>query len=232
MRAFPTLEALEQAAVNVILGVAAQSIASNGRFSLVLAGGRTPRSIYQALRSADTRWSAWSIYYGDERCLPPDDAERNSRMAAEALLDAVPIPPGRIHAIPAELGPEQAAAAYSRELADVDAFDLVLLGLGEDGHTASLFPGGDWERSTRWPDAIAVHGAPKPPESRVSLSPARLSYARRCLFLVAGADKRDAVSRWCAGVDLPASRIGAIEGVDVFTCINARPVPPPESSAE
>ncbi|EGV28285.1 6-phosphogluconolactonase [Thiorhodococcus drewsii AZ1] len=230
-RAFARRDDFERATLAVIQGVAKQSIESNGRFVLVLAGGRTPRSIYQALCSIETDWSAWWIYFGDERCLPPTDPERNSRMAADAWLDVVPIPSEQIHVIPAELGPERAAELYSQRLAEVGSFDLVLLGLGEDGHTASLFPGGDWEHETHWPDAIPVHGAPKPPQERVSLSPARLSYTRRCLYLVAGSDKQDAVFLWCAGGDLPASRIAAIERVDVFTLIGSDSTRSLQSSA-
>lgn len=215
-----------QAAEQFVLASAEHALAATGRFRLVLAGGETPRRLYQSLRLTATDWSAWHIYFGDERCLPADDAARNSRMAADAWLDQVPIPRGQIHPIPAELGPERAAASYSELLAGVDAFDLVLLGLGEDGHTASLFPGDDWERAAGWPDAIPVQHAPKPPRRRVSLSPARLSHSRRCLFLVAGADKRDAICLWRSGAIPPASRIGASEGVDVFFCLDETAVQP------
>lgn len=216
---FASRSAFEQAAEQFILASAEQAIAARGHFRLVLSGGETPRRLYQSLRFAATDWSAWHIYFGDERCLPADDTARNSRMAAIAWLDQVAIPPGQIHPIPAELGPERAAADYAERLAGVEMFDLVLLGLGEDGHTASLFPGGDWERGAGWPDAIAVQDAPKPPRQRVSLSPARLSQSHRCLFLVAGADKRDAICLWRAGAIPPASRIGARDGVDVFFCL-------------
>lgn len=206
----------ERSAHDFILDAAMRSIDDTGRFRLVLSGGRTPRRIYASLRLAQTDWSAWVLYFSDERCLPENDPNRNSRMAAEAWLDHVPIPAGQIHVIPAGLGPERGADRYSRELAGAGTFDLVLLGLGEDGHTASLFPGGDWEAATSWPDAIPVQDAPKPPPERVSLSPARLSRTRQCLFLIAGSDKREAVDRWRAGTGSPASRIRANEGVDVF----------------
>ncbi len=182
----------------------------------MLAGGNTPRGIYRALRGARTDWPAWHVYFGDERCLPPDDPARNSRMAAEAWLDAVPAPAPQVHAIPAELGALQAARMYIETLRTVGEFDLVLLGLGEDGHTASLFPGHEWGTRRGAPDALAVLDAPKPPPQRVSLSAARLGHAEKVIFLVAGESKRGAVSDWRAGKDIPARSIVAPAGVDVL----------------
>jgi 6-phosphogluconolactonase len=156
------------------------------------------------------------VYFGDERCLPADDAERNSRMAADAWLNRAPIPQDQVHAIPAELGASAGALAYAQTLRGVDDFDLVLLGLGEDGHTASLFPGRDWGVAASAPDALAVFDAPKPPPQRVSLSAARLSGTREVLFLVEGEAKHDAVARWRAGQQLPAGAIQPAGGVDVL----------------
>jgi len=213
---FPDRTGLEQSALRFILESAEQAIAERGTFKLALAGGHTPFGIYQALCNAETDWSAWQVYFGDERCLPAENPRRNSRMARAAWLDHVPIPPAQIHTIPAELGPEEAARRYARELAEVGEFDLVLLGLGEDGHTVSLFPGGAWEQATSWPVAIPVFAAPKPPSQRVSLSPARLSQARRVLFLVGGDGKQQALTAWRNGAPIPASRICPPAGVDVF----------------
>jgi 6-phosphogluconolactonase len=216
---FDNLPNFEQAAGEFILHASEQAIAANGAFRIVLAGGSTPRNIYRQLCEVDTDWSAWNIYFGDERCLPVRDPERNSRMARDAWLGRVAIPSRQIHTIPAELGPEAGALRYARELAGVGDFDLVLLGLGEDGHTASLFPGGDWERATALPAVIPVHDAPKPPAQRVSLSPERLSRARQVMYLVGGETKRDAIENWRAGAALPASRICPDAGVDVFMCV-------------
>jgi 6-phosphogluconolactonase len=213
---FPDRTGLEQAALRFILESAEQAIAERGVSKIVLAGGTTPRSVYQALCKAKTDWSAWQIYFGDERCFPTEHPERNSYMARVAWLDQVPIPSAQIHPIPAEFGPEEGAGRYARELAQVGEFDLVLLGLGEDGHTASLFPGGAWEQASSWPIAIPVHDAPKPPPQRVSLSPACLSRAARVLFLVSGEGKRQALTAWREGQPIPASRICPPAGVDVF----------------
>lgn len=208
------------------IGAAAQkAVAARGVFRIVLAGGETPRGVYEALRDLDTDWRAWEVWFGDERCLPADDPRRNSRMAGEALLDHATVPPGQVHAIRGELGAEAAAAAYRAALADVPEFDLVLLGLGEDGHTASLFPGNDWGEAPDAPDVLAIHCAPKPPAERVSLGARRLGRTRGALFLVGGAGKRAAVAAWRAGAGLPAAAVRPPAGVDVLLeniCIEGR----------
>lgn len=209
--------ALGDAACRRILVAAADAIQQRGRFMIVLAGGNTPQGVYRMLRGADTDWSRWQVYFGDERCLPTVDPERNSRMAAEAWLDHVAIPKSQVHALPAERGAQAAAQAYANTLRHVGDFDLVLLGLGEDGHTASLFPNHDWGVDADAADVLAVFDAPKPPAQRVSLSAMRLSRTRAVLFLVEGASKRDAVTQWRTGADIPARAIQPQAGVDVLT---------------
>jgi 6-phosphogluconolactonase len=204
------------AAREQVAAAARNAIAKRNAFRIVLSGGETPRRLYERLASADADWRAWHVYFGDERCLPAGDAQRNSVMAERAWLAASAIPASQIHRIPADRGAEAAAAAYSRELEQVGDFDLVLLGLGEDGHTASLFPGRDWGRKLGTPAAIPVHDAPKPPPDRVSLSAWRLSLARSVLVLVAGEGKREAVKRWRAGEDLPVAAIVPAAAIDVF----------------
>jgi len=209
-------EPLYRSATDLILAAAAQSINVHGSFHLVLAGGNTPRELYQRLAMAHADWHAWHLYFSDERCLPPDDPGRNSNMARDAWLAHVPIPPQHIHAIPAELGASTAAERYTATLSDVGTFDLVLLGLGEDGHTASLFPGHVWGIEPDSEATLAVFDAPKPPAERVSMSAARLSRARQVLFLVSGKAKRQAVAAWRAGEDIPARAIRPAGGVDVL----------------
>lgn len=208
--------ALQTAALEAILARAAQSIQERGEFHLVLAGGNTPREIYRDLCGVRTDWAAWHIYFGDERCLPRNDPARNSHMVAETWLDSVAIPPRQVHSIAAELGAARASRQYSEMLRPVGDFDLVLLGLGEDGHTASLFPDHDWGAAMGSPDSLAVFDAPKPPPERVSMSAARLSRARQVLFLVSGESKRLAVSAWRAGRDIPARAIRPTSGVDIL----------------
>jgi 6-phosphogluconolactonase len=208
---------LQDSAYRRIINASARAIAVRGSFVIVLAGGNTPRNIYELLRNAMTDWSRWDVWFGDERCAPPDDPQRNSAMAHDTWLTHVPIPQDRIHVIPAELGAKAAAADYIDSLRNVGQFDLVLLGLGEDGHTASLFPDHDWGTDVNAPDALTILDAPKPPPQRVSMSAARLSRAREVLFLIDGESKRDAVTRWRAGADIPARAIRPFAGVDALT---------------
>lgn len=213
---FSSIQSLQTEAVSMIACAAEQAIRNSGSFSLVLAGGNTPRAVYERLCALKTDWSAWHVYFGDERCLPILDPERNSTMAKEAWLDHVPVPKKQVYVIPAEMGAQSAAAAYSATLQQVADFDLVLLGLGEDGHTASLFPGKEWGREMGAPVAIPVFDAPKAPAERVSLSARRLSQANQVLFLVTGESKREAVMNWRAGGNIPASVIVPLHGVDVL----------------
>ena len=210
---------LQQEALRRILATATLAIKQRGRFLLVLAGGETPRGLYQQLRQAKANWSAWHIYFSDERCLPVNDLARNSRMAGEAWLDHVPIPARQIHLIAAELGAIQAAEAYANTLRNIGEFDLVLLGLGEDGHTASLFPGQTQAMAPLTTDTVAVLNAPKLPVQRVSLTAARLSRTRQLLFLIKLAGKQAVVTDWRAGKDIPARHIMPANGVDVLLAI-------------
>jgi 6-phosphogluconolactonase len=214
--ALANADALAAAVAGRTLDLAHRAIEARGRFTIVLAGGDTPRATYELLREAEAAWSDWHIYFGDERCAPRDDPRRNSRMANEAWLARVPIPSSQVHEIPAELGPEEGARRYAAVLADVASFDLVLLGLGADGHTASLFPHHDAELAAEAADAVPVFAAPKPPPQRVSLSARRLSRAEHVFFLISGADKASAVQRWRAGEAIPAASIRPPRGVDAF----------------
>lgn len=213
---YPETVLLQRRVGEGIERVAARAIAAEGAFSIVLAGGATPRVVYESLRDIETDWAAWHVYFGDERCLPADHPERNSVMAFEAWLGHVPIPAVQIHAIPAELGAGEAALRYSRVLDTVGRFDLVLLGLGEDGHTASLFPGQEWGEGAGQSPALAVHHAPKPPSDRVSMSAWRLSQAQRVWFMVTGTAKKAAVASWQRGERIPAAAIQSVDGADVF----------------
>lgn len=210
---FDSIESLRHRTCDLIVACAQEAIAKNGRFSIVLAGGNTPRAVYRLLRELPMDWSKWHVYHGDERCLPTDHADRNSLMAHQAWLQYVDIPANQIHDIPAELGNVAAAKVYAEELKAVGTFDLVLLGLGEDGHTASLFPDQAVDNSA---DAVPVFDSPKAPAERVTLSQSRLSNAHEVLFLVTGAGKQEAVNNWRSGVAIPASLIAPKNGVDVY----------------
>lgn len=212
-RCLSDADAVAEQAVATILVAAARAIAARGCFRMVLAGGRTPVRVYRQLAGNAIDWSAWQLYFGDERCLPAGHAERNSVMAASAWLEQVAFPPDNLHPIPAELGAAAAAQAYAPLIRAARPFDLVLLGMGEDGHTASLFPGHEHPLH----EAVhAVHNAPKPPAERVSLGRESLSDAYDVLVLVTGADKRQAIQQWQAGESLPVAEITARNGVTVL----------------
>jgi 6-phosphogluconolactonase len=208
--------ALHRAVAARCLAAERRALAARRRFVVVLAGGTTPRGAYELLREAAATWPAWYVYFGDERCLPRDDPERNSRMAREAWLNHVAIPSEQVHEIPAEHGPTEAARHYECVLDHVGRFDFVLLGLGEDGHTGSLFPGHDMGQAQEARSVLAVLDAPKPPPERVTMSARRFSETAEAVFMVAGTEKQAAVARWRAGEPIPACFIVPKTGVDVF----------------
>ncbi len=210
---FQTQSDINQAAVKHILKSAVESIAKQGSFLVVLAGGSTPKAVYQALSKQKADWANWHVYHNDDRCLPADHDERNSKMARDVWLNHVAIPQSQIFDIPAELGNIEGAKAYAQTLAGVRDFDLVILGLGEDGHTASLFPNQAVDNST---DAVPVFNAPKPPADRITISQNRLNQSKEVLFLVTGAGKQEAVDYWRNGVAIPATLITGQNGVDVY----------------
>jgi 6-phosphogluconolactonase len=207
---------LEHAVVAEILIAAHQAIDKRGAFHIVLAGGSTPKKVYAALRNATTNWAAWHIYFGDERCLQCEHDDRNSHMAALVWLDHVAIPSVQIHPIPAEQGATIAADKYAQEINTIITFDLVLLGLGEDGHTASLFPNHDSGDAPDAPATLIILDAPKPPPQRVSLSARRLSETHQLFFLVTGNSKAQAVKDWRTGIPIPATTIKPDAGVDIY----------------
>lgn len=213
---YDTATEVRYRAVEWIIHAAADAIAARGVFRVVLAGGSTPRAVYECLCDIETDWQAWQIWFGDERCLPQDDPARNSAMVMGSWLSHVSMPENNINIIRGELGAERAAAEYCLTLLNVPEFDLVLLGLGEDGHTASLFPKGDWGAGENAADVLPVFDAPYPPSERVSLSARRLSLSRAALFMVTGEAKLDAVNAWRQGFKLPAAAICPGAGVDVL----------------
>ena len=220
---------LARAVAARILQRARDSIADHGVFRIVLAGGSTPVAVYRELADAGADWSRWEIYYGDERCLPAGNAARNSVMALHNWLGRVAIPSGNIHTIRAELGPAVAARDYATVVAQTLPFDMVLLGMGADGHTASLFPG------HRHDEAELVHAvldAPKAPPERVSLGLAALNAAHEVLVLISGRDKSSAVQRWRAGEDLPVARIHGHNGAEVYLDTAANQLQPAATSPE
>jgi 6-phosphogluconolactonase len=197
--------------------VAVEAIAAHGRFAVALSGGSTPRATYALLATEEfasrVDWSHVHIFWGDERCVPPDHSDSNYRMACEALLDHVPLSARNVHRIRGEMNPEEAAADYERVLRSffarqsrgkgigderpVPRFDLVLLGMGEDGHTASLFPGtAVLQEGTRW---VVAHCVEKLGAWRVTLTLVAINAAARVVFVVSGASKAERLQQVLAG---------------------------------
>ena len=174
---------------------------------VALSGGSTPGPAYELAGALKPDWSAVDVWWGDERCVPPDDARSNYRLAREALLDRLAVPPRAVHRIEGELDAEEAARRYDGELRGV-TLDLVLLGLGPDGHTASLFPHDPaLEEAERL--ALAVE---RPDVARVTLTPPPLTAGAHVVFLVVGAGKADAVRRAFADEPDPATPASLIRG--------------------
>ena len=202
---FPDVESLSEAAADEFVRCARQAVADRGRFMVALSGSSTPRRLYQLLAAqpyrAQVDWDRVEFFWGDERCVPPDSPDSNYRMANEAMLAHLPIPADHIHRIEAERSDREAAARdYEAVLARVfgvgasgtpPALDLVLLGMGPDGHTASLFPNTQaLDETTRW---VVANHVPQLNTDRLTLTLPILNRAREVLFLVAGADKAE---RW------------------------------------
>jgi 6-phosphogluconolactonase len=193
-------EAAAHRAAEVLAAAIDGARTTRGVAHVALSGGSTPRRTFELLGPMLPDWRDVHLWFGDERCVPADDPESNARLVAESL-DA---PGAVVHRIRGELGAEAAAASYGEELGDT-TLDVALQGLGEDGHTASLFPGQPAVRAAGV--TVPVHDAPKPPPDRVSLTLGKLNDARRLLLLVTGAGKREALARVLAGPDeaVPAS---------------------------
>jgi 6-phosphogluconolactonase len=204
---FPDLDLATAALARHLRAVARQAVRERGRFEIVLSGGQTPVPLYRRLArraGGGWPWESTEVYFADERCVPPDHPDSNFRSAWETLLSLVPIPRRQVHRIRGELAdPAEAARRYARLLGPMPGrdgpnaprFDLVLLGIGPDGHTASVFPGSAAARERRRP-VVAVTAPARPPVvPRITLTLGTLSSAREVCFLVAGADKATALAR-------------------------------------
>jgi len=220
-------DALARQAAHRLAELSRGAIRSSGRFTLVLSGGSTPKRLYERLADAEFSgkldWGSIHIFWGDERCVPPDHPESNYGMAFRSLIDRVPLPPRNVHRIPGEMKPQQAATGYEKELRTfffprcaeapgVPGFDLILLGMGEDGHTASLFPkSAALHEQKRW--VLAVE---KPGSWRVTLTPRVINAARDIFFLVSGSEKAGCLKEVLHGPyrpdELPAQAIRPVSG--------------------
>jgi len=199
---YPDKDTLSHAAAQHIVQIANESIVTHGRFTLALSGGSTPKTLYGLLGSEPHRsqidWAQVEVFWSDERCVPPESEESNFHMAQEVLLNRVPLSPTQIHRMPADLPDRDAASRdYSLEIQKVfgtnrvPSFDLLQLGMGPEGHTASLFP---HQPSLHEQERLVMPvTVPKPPPPRLTFTPPLLNAASHVLFLVTGADKADAI---------------------------------------
>lgn len=207
---------------------AEQAVAQRGRFLVALSGGSTPRALFTLLArppyATQLPWARTEIYWGDERLVPPDDPQSNYGQARRLLLDHVPVPPEQVYRMRGELPAAEAAAAYTAVLREKAAhgrawprLDLALMGLGADGHTASLFPGAPPAQDPVIAVTADYQGRPA---ARVTLTPLVFNDARLLLFLVAGADKAAAVSAVLQGprdpINLPAQRLDNAPGETIW----------------
>jgi 6-phosphogluconolactonase len=203
--------AVMAAAADRVVRAAHTAIAKSGRFSIALSGGSTPKALYELLAepryAALVDWSKAHVFWGDERAVPPSSPDSNYRMANEALLRSVPIPENHVHRILAEDGVDKATLAYEaalRAFFENDAettFDILLLGMGPDGHVASLFPGTEpVHESEHW---VRPNVSPVPPNARVTLTPVVLNRAATVLMLVTGAEKAARLSEVLEGPSDP-----------------------------
>jgi 6-phosphogluconolactonase len=228
LRVLPDLTALNRSVVHEFTRAALDAVTARGRFAVALAGGSTPRAMYELLAVGRRHghpklpWSRLHFFFGDERAVPPDHPESNFRMASEALLAHVPVPAANVHRIHAELEPARAAEDYEADLRRFFAlslhglprFDLILLGLGADGHTASLFAGSPALRETR--RLVTAHPASQSRAARLTLTLPVLNAAAEVLFVVSGADKAPVVRAVLHGPArrpaLPAQRVRPDKG--------------------
>lgn len=237
VRVFADPLAAAAAAADRLVALSEPAVAARGSFRLAVSGGRTPEPMFSALaRRPDgaARWSAWELFWCDERMVPPDDPRSNFGAAQRLWLGPAAFPASNVHPVDTTLGLVRAAEAYEaavRRGTEGPGFDVVALGIGPDGHTASLFPGSPGLAvADRW--VVAEPGPALPPAvPRVTLTLRSLCDARVAVFLVSGADKRNALSEILApatrhqtAATLPAARVRAREGVEWFVDRAAAPV--------
>jgi 6-phosphogluconolactonase len=226
---FSSRGALFRAGAELFVAAMCSAVEQRKRFSVALSGGSTPKGLYELLAQPpfgdSLPWKDAHVFWGDERCVPPDHPDSNYRMAREALLSKVPIPEAQVHRMRGEDDPDAAAKRYEKELRDFfgddPRFDLALEGLGSEGHTASLFPGSAALDAATWTAAPFVE---KLGQKRITLTPAALNRSREVLFLVAGADKRDAVRATLDKGTTPAARIRPADG-EVYWLLDLEAAP-------
>ena len=214
---FSDIDKLSEKLARDILDIAEKSIQLNNIFRIVLAGGESIASLYKVLNNSKSDWSKWQIYIGDERCMPLKDINRNDHMINNIWLDHSKIPKKNIHFTHAELGPYKASIHYENVLKNIGYFDVVLLSIGEDGHTASLFPSHFYDENK---SVVVECNSPKYPKERVSMSYSRLNQSKNIFKVINGKSKQGALDLWSKGVILPINQING-HSEKVYICEDA-----------
>jgi 6-phosphogluconolactonase len=220
------VDELNRKAAEQFIGLANKAIQQSGRFTVALSGGSTPKALYSLLASPDYRervdWRRVHLFWGDERCVPPDHPESNFRMVQESLLSKIHIPSENVHRMIGEKEPEQAAAEYEEHLQQffhlsrgaVPRFDLIFLGLGEDGHTASLFPGSSALNDTE--HLVATVYVEKLKAHRLTVTLPVINAAAQIIFLVTGKSKstvtKELLSAGSQKLNYPAGKVNPVNG--------------------
>ncbi|EMM77394.1 6-phosphogluconolactonase [Leptospira santarosai] len=200
--------------LNQIEKISQDAIQFKNFFHIVLTGGDTARLLYSKLKDLKTDWSKWLFYFGDERCVPESHPDSNSFMVNESLFKFIPISEEQIFKIPAHMGAKDAAVEYARSIQSILTFDLVLLGLGEDGHIASLFPGSKCLTETK--DVLAIHDSPKPPKQRVSLSLRKINMSDNILIIAKGKKKTKIIERIKLDEILPVTSLLPNKSLELY----------------
>jgi 6-phosphogluconolactonase len=204
--------------VDLISQSAEKAIEVKGKFRIVLTGGETPKLVYQELKLLATNWTAWEFYISDERFAPDSVVLLNQLMIRNEFLNHVPVLESQIHFVDVEKDLNSAVFTYCQSINNIPDFDLTLLGIGEDGHVASLFPGNDIGLHPESPDVLSVNNSPKPPACRISLSMKRLNKSLKIIVIASGKRKRKIVHNLCSGIEVPAMFLKGLEETIFIYC--------------
>jgi 6-phosphogluconolactonase len=206
--------------VRLIIQSSGSAIKDRGRFRIVLTGGETPNLIYSRLINIETDWSLWEFWISDERCVPKNDPLSNELMIRQRFLKHIPVDESQIHFMNGENGPVLGAEEYKKHIDRNIIFDLTILGIGEDGHIASLFPGNELGSNSDDPEVLPIFNSPKPPSERISLSLRSLNRSMVILILANGIKKKNIIDNFQNGLEMPALHVHGIEATYLLYCPN------------
>lgn len=204
--------------VQLIIQSSSEAIKDRGRFLIVLTGGETLNLIYKQLINITTDWSLWEFWVSDERCVPKNDSLSNALMIRQRFLQHIPVNESQVHFMNGEMGAELGSESYKKDIEENMIFDLTLLGIGEDGHIASLFPGNDLGCGPGVPDVLPVLNSPKAPAERISLSMRRLNESDMILIIAIGLHKKNVIANFQIGLEMPALHIHGRQETHLLYC--------------